>query len=97
MYIAGDASGIEEATTAMIEGEIAGLDIVVREKNVREALERRDKLYNFLWNEYRTAPVVARAREGKLKATVSIEEMEKLRKNYPSPVFNPRVSPEQLV
>ena len=97
MYIAGDASGIEEATTAMIEGEIAGLDIVVREKNIGEALERRNKLYEFLWNEYRTAPVVARAREGKLKATVSEEEMEQLRKKHPSPVFNPRVSPEQLI
>ncbi len=87
MYVAGDASGIEEATTAIVEGEIAGLDIVVREKNVEEARRRRDKLYRFLWDEYRKAPVVARAREGKLKATVSDEEMEELRRKYPSPIF----------
>lgn len=93
MYVAGDASGIEEATTAIIEGEIAGLDIVVREKGVEEAHERRDKLLEFLWNEYRRAPVVAKAREGKLKATISDEEMKELRKKYPSPVFNPHVSP----
>lgn len=97
MYIAGDASGIEEATTAMIEGEIAGSDIVVREKSAKDALERRDKLYDFLWNEYRTAPVVARAREGKLKAMVSIEEMEELRRKHPSPIFTPRIPPEQIV
>ena len=89
MYVAGDASGIEEATTAIVEGEIAGLDIVVREKNVEEARRRRDKLYRFLWDEYRRAPVVARAREGKLKATVSDEEMEELRRKYPSPIFTP--------
>ncbi len=89
MYVAGDASGIEEATTAIVEGEIAGLDIVVREKNVEEARRRRDKLYRFLWDEYRRAPVVARAREGKLKATVSDEEMEELRRRYPSPIFTP--------
>ena len=93
MYVAGDASGIEEATTAIIEGEIAGLDIVVREKNIEEARERREKLYKFLWDEYRMSPVVARAREGKLKATVSDEEMEELRKKYPSPIFNPHTSP----
>ncbi len=93
MYVAGDASGIEEATTAIIEGEIAGLDIVVREKNIEEARERREKLYKFLWDEYRMSPVVARAREGKLKATVSDEEMEELRKKYPSPIFNPHASP----
>ena len=93
MYVAGDASGIEEAITAIIEGEIAGLDIVVREKNVEEARERREKLYKFLWDEYRMSPVMARAREGKLKATISDEEMEELRRKYPSPVFNPHTSP----
>ncbi len=93
MYVAGDASGIEEATTAIIEGEIAGLSIVLKEKNNREAAERREKLLKFLWEEYRRAPVVAKAREGKLKATVSEEEMEELRRKFPSPVFNPKTSP----
>ncbi len=92
MYVAGDASGIEEATTAIIEGEIAGLSIVLREREDKEVFERREKLLKFLWDEYRKAPVVAKAREGKLKATVSEEEMEELRKKYPSPVFNPKTS-----
>lgn len=89
VYVAGDASGVEEATTAIIEGEIAGLDIVVREIGVEEARIRRDRLYRFLWEEYRTSPVVARAREGKLKATVSDEEMEEIRKKHPSPIYYP--------
>lgn len=89
VYVAGDASGIEEATTAIIEGEIAALDIVVREREAKDACERRGQLYNFLWGEYRMSPVVARAREGKLKATVSIEEMEKIRREHPSPIFKP--------
>ena len=86
VYVAGDSSGIEEATTAVIEGEIAGLDIVVRELNNVEARERRDKLYEFLWNEYRQSPLLQRSRMGKLKVTVSYEEMIKLRKKFPSPI-----------
>ncbi len=91
MYVAGDASGIEEATTAIIEGEIAGLSIVLREReNMQEAFKRREKLLKFLWDEYRMSPVVRRARIGKLKATVSEEKMEELRKKYPSPIFYPK-------
>ena len=90
IYVAGDASGIEEATTAIIEGEIAGLSIVLKEKSISEALERRERLLRFLWEEYRASPVVARAREGKLKATVTEEEMENLRKRHPSPIIVPR-------
>ncbi len=83
LYIAGDAAGIEEATTAFIEGEIAALSAAIKlgyggEKASRE----REKLLDYLWNEYRLAPVVQRARAGKLKATVSEEEMEKIRKSY---------------
>lgn len=90
IYVAGDASGIEEATTAIIEGEIAALDIAAREEvGGREVLEARDKLYKFLWEEYRASPVVARARDGKLKATVSVEEMEKIRRENPPPILKP--------
>ncbi len=86
MYVAGDASGIEEATTAMIEGRIAALAIASkfldgeRAKRVEEEME---KLLDFLWNEYRASPLLARARAGKEKATVSEEEMERLRKEHP--------------
>ncbi len=81
LYIAGDAAGIEEATTAFIEGEIAALSAAIKlGYGGREAVERREKLLDYLWNEYRMAPVVQRARAGKLKATVSEEEMEEIRK-----------------
>ncbi len=80
LFVAGDASGIEEATTAFIEGEIAALSALLKlGLGGKEVEERRGKLIDFLWNEYRMAPVVRRAREGKLKVTVSEEEMEKIR------------------
>ncbi|WFO75168.1 FAD-dependent oxidoreductase [Desulfurococcaceae archaeon MEX13E-LK6-19] len=81
LYIAGDAAGIEEATTAFIEGEIAGLSAAIKlGVDKKEAYERREKLLDYLWNEYRMSPVVERSRIGKLKATVSEEEMEKIRR-----------------
>ncbi len=86
MYVAGDASGIEEATSAMIEGRIAALSIVSKLAEGRrgvEAAEKAKKLIDFLWNEYRTSPLLSRARRGKEKATVSHEEMEKLRREFP--------------
>lgn len=79
VFVAGDTSGVEEATTAFIEGEIAAYTILER-MGFRDAAEARDRLLDFLWNEYRLSPVVARAREGKLKVTVSEEEIEELRK-----------------
>lgn len=78
VFVAGDASGIEEATTAFIEGEIAALTILER-LGYPEARERREKLLKYLWEEYRESPVVKRARDGKRKLTVTEEEMVKLR------------------
>ncbi len=84
VFIAGDASGIEEATTAMLEGEIAGLSVAIKAGiDDEKVIKRREEILKFLWDEYRQAPVVARAREGKLKVTVSEEEMEELRRKYP--------------
>lgn len=81
LYIAGDASGIEEATTAFIEGEIAALTIALKLGDDRSGVEkRRDQLVDYLWREYRMSPVVERARRGKLKVTVSEEDMEKIRR-----------------
>lgn len=87
MYVAGDASGIEEAITAVIEGRIAAYSVITKlsdsEEKRREAEHSMRKLIDFLWNEYRASPLLTRAREGKRKATVSYEEMEELRKRYP--------------
>ncbi len=77
LYVAGDAAGIEEATTAFIEGEIAAISAAEKLGYANaNSLRRRGELLDFLWNKYRQAPVVERARVGKLKATVSEEEME---------------------
>lgn len=81
LYVAGDASGIEEATTAFIEGEIAAHSVAIKlGYGGSEAVEKRDKLLDYLWKEYRESPVVSRAKAGKLKVTVSEEEMEKIRR-----------------
>jgi sarcosine oxidase subunit alpha len=81
LYVAGDASGIEEATTAFIEGEIAALSAAIKlGLGNNTIIKRREELINYLWKEYRLSPVVSRARMGKLKVTVSEEEMEKIRR-----------------
>ncbi|MCS7127934.1 MAG: FAD-dependent oxidoreductase [Sulfolobales archaeon] len=77
LYVAGDAAGIEEATTAFIEGEVAAISAAEKLGYANaHLLRKREELLNFLWNEYRQACVIERARVGKLKATVSEEEME---------------------
>ena len=89
MYVAGDSAGIEEATSAMIEGSIAALAIasqLLDGDRARRAEERARKLLDFLWNEYRASPLLARARRGKERATLSDEEMESLRREHPPKV-----------
>ena len=89
MYVAGDSSGIEEATTAILEGKIAALSIVSklcdgsRAENASSTLE---KTLRFLWDEYRSSPLLTRARRGKEQATVPREELEDFRKKFPSPI-----------
>lgn len=78
-FVAGDLSGIEEATTAFIEGEIAAYTILERE-GFTDVLDKRERVLNYLWNEYRLSPVVKRSRDAKLKVTVSEIEMEELRR-----------------
>lgn len=90
LYVAGDSSGVEEATTAILEGRIAALSILSKymgyEKSVE--IEREiEKTLNFLWNEYRASPLLKRARVGKETATISRDELGELRKKYPSPVY----------
>ncbi len=70
VFIAGDITGIEEATTAMIEGRIAGLSAVIKVLGpIDEAVKEREKLIAFL-EEYRKAPVLSRTRMGMKKALI---------------------------
>jgi sarcosine oxidase subunit alpha len=82
LYVAGDASGVEEATTAFIEGGIAAYSAAIRMGcSDKRIVEEREKLKKFLWEEYRMSPVVSRSREGKLKAIVTPKEMEEIRRH----------------
>lgn len=89
LYVAGDAGGIEEATSAIIEGWIAGAAAAYRLRGDRGALERIRELNRYLWEEYRASPVLARSREAKKMAIVSEEEMEVIRRNNPPHVEFP--------
>ena len=89
LYVAGDSSGIEEATTAILEGRIAAYSIMSKYSDGEKAIaaeKELDKTLKFLWDEYRSSPLLSRARRGKELATVSKEEMEELRRKYPPPV-----------
>lgn len=49
MYLAGDVSGIEEATTAMMEGRIAGADIAEKEgRKSGEARKIKENAFSYL-------------------------------------------------
>ena len=86
MYIAGDTSGIEEATTAMLEGKIAALAVASKlldSSKSTGALSEAERVLKFLWEEYRASPLLIRAKRGKEAVTASEEELEELRKKYP--------------
>lgn len=90
LYVAGDASGIEEATTAILEGRVAGLSIASKlceKSNVESFYAEVERILKFLWEEYRMSPLLQRARRGKELVTVSKEELEDLRRKYP-PLVN---------
>jgi sarcosine oxidase subunit alpha len=89
MFVAGDVSGIEEATTAILEGKVAALAAASRLADASlssRALEEAEKTLRFLWEEYRASPLLARAKRGKESLTVSEEELEDLRRKFPAPV-----------
>lgn len=70
VFVAGDASGIEEATTAILEGRIAGLSAVIRTKGkIENAVKERENYVKFL-EEYRKSPLLARSREGIKKVLI---------------------------
>lgn len=67
VYVAGDLAGIEEATTAMLQGELAGL-VVARELRYGN-LEEQDKinLITQRLKEFRAGPKSEKTREGQIK------------------------------
>ncbi len=74
IYVAGDASGIEEATTAMIEGRIAGLNIV---KDITGScdIDRLNSLHQNL-DKFRSGPTSSKTRTGLKKIGSTITEIE---------------------
>ena len=65
VYVAGDASGIEEASTAMLEGRIAGISAAVGlQKGGAGVIERRAELRKRL-EKLRGGPFGAKPRAGK--------------------------------
>ncbi len=70
VFVVGDASGIEEATTAMIEGKISGLTAVLKTRGkIQEVIKERERFVEYLEN-YRKSPVLERARIGHEKALI---------------------------
>jgi len=72
VFVAGDAAGIEEATTAMIEGQIAGL-AVVSDLTENCSQERLTYLKNTLRN-FRSGPTSSKTRAGLAKLGNEFEE-----------------------
>lgn len=70
VFVAGDVSGIEEATTAMIEGRIAGLNIV---KDIKgECDETRLTDLKETLNRFRCGPTSSKIRSGLEKMNLAI-------------------------
>jgi thioredoxin reductase len=69
VYVAGDASGIEEASTAMIEGKIAGLASAIllgRSKNKKLLLQYREELAQLRAGPFGEKPRIAKEKITKL-------------------------------
>ena len=68
VYVAGDASGIEEASTAMIEGKIAGLAAAIqlgRSKRKRLLMQYREELCNLRAGPFGEKPRIAKEKIAK--------------------------------
>jgi sarcosine oxidase subunit alpha len=65
IYVAGDASGIEEASTAMMEGKIAGMDVAEKLGFKIDKKEKKDAFENL--KTLRSCPFGEKARVGKEK------------------------------
>ncbi|MEM2021758.1 MAG: FAD-dependent oxidoreductase [Zestosphaera sp.] len=64
VFIAGDIAAIEEATTAFIEGWIAGYSILIKAYGEKEEFIRSREKYLQMLQEYRSAPVSEKVRRG---------------------------------
>jgi len=62
LFVAGDISGIEEATTAMIEGKIAALSIVEEVKNIQLTDEKQALIREL--EMFRSGPTSEKVRKG---------------------------------
>jgi sarcosine oxidase subunit alpha len=70
VYVAGDASGIEEASTAMIEGKIAGIAAAIqlgRSKNKKLLAQYRKELRQLRAGPFGEKPRIAKEKIAKLK------------------------------
>ncbi|MCD6323844.1 MAG: FAD-dependent oxidoreductase [Desulfurococcales archaeon] len=64
VFVAGDVSGVEEATTAFIEGWIVAYSILLKENpGNKEWLQERERLVMMV-EEYRSSPVSSKVRSG---------------------------------
>ncbi len=64
VFVAGDVAGVEEATTAFIEGWIAAYSILIKEKGPQSQYVKKRNEYIRMLDEYRSSPVSARVRSG---------------------------------
>lgn len=72
IFVAGDASGVEEATTAFLEGRLAAYSMLIRLRGPRKRyIEARERLLRTL-DEYRMSPASARVRAGWSRVLVGV-------------------------
>lgn len=74
IYVAGDASGIEEATTAMMEGKVAGANAALKLNKGEEKAEKiKRKAFKKL-ELFRASPFSERVKKGKEKVWALMRE-----------------------
>jgi sarcosine oxidase subunit alpha len=76
IYVAGDASGIEEASSAMLEGRLAGLDAVEKLKGPSKEISDLREFITKSLVELRAGPFGEKIREGEKKLQQTINRME---------------------
>ncbi|RKY75527.1 sarcosine oxidase subunit alpha, partial [candidate division KSB1 bacterium] len=67
LYVAGDASGIEEASSAMMEGRLAGLDAAEQLTGRKEEIEEIKNQVKESLKELRDGPFGEKVRQGEKK------------------------------
>jgi len=67
VYVAGDASSIEEASSAMLEGRMAGLDAAEQLKGASEELSKEKQHVKESLDELRAGPFGEKIRQGEAK------------------------------